>query len=171
MLTQADKNKYMTFAIEEAKKAEALGEVPIGAIVVYNGEVVGQGYNQRESAQQATAHAELLAIQEANEKLGRWRLEECQLFVTLEPCTMCSGAIVLARIPEVYYGASDVKSGTAGSLINLLDYEPLNHQAYVEKGILGEECSQMLKDFFKDLRKRNKERKKNTQSKPKDLSQ
>lgn len=161
MLSDKEKERYMKSAVEEANKAEALAEVPIGAVVVLNGEVIGRGFNRRETSQYAAAHAEMLAIKEANDYLGKWRLEDCQLFVTLEPCAMCSGAIVLSRIKEVYYGAADPKGGTAGTLMNLLTEERFNHQCYVEKGILEDECSRLLTDFFKNLRRRKKEEKQN----------
>lgn len=146
----------MQQAIIEAKKAQAIGEVPIGAVIVKDGTIIGRGYNQRETVHQATHHAEIQAINAANCALDNWRLENCQLYVTLEPCPMCSGAIIMSRIPEVYYGASDPKGGTAGSLMNLLQEERFNHQAQVEGGILAAECGQLLKDFFKNLRQQKK---------------
>jgi len=160
MLTVEEKEAYMKEAIKEAKKAEDIAEVPIGAVVVLNGEVIGRGHNRRETTQYAAAHAEMMAIKEANENLSNWRLENCQLFVTLEPCAMCSGAIVLSRIQEVYYGPADPKGGTAGTLMNLLQEERFNHQCYVEKGVLEEKCSQMLSNFFRELRRKKKEEKK-----------
>lgn len=159
MLTEQEKKYYMNEAILEAKKAESLFEVPIGAIVVKDKEIIGRGHNLRETSQNATTHAEMLAIQEANRHLDNWRLEGCQLFVTLEPCAMCSGAIVLSRIKEVYYGPGDPKGGTAGTLMNLLQEERFNHQAYVEQGVLEEECRAVLQDFFRKLRKKKKEEK------------
>lgn len=158
-LTTQQKELFMQEAIAEAKKAEEKAEVPIGAIVVYNGKVIGRGYNQRETRQEAAAHAEMIAIKQANRYLNNWRLENCQLFVTLEPCPMCSGAILLSRISEVYYGPSDLKAGTAGTLMNLLDDSRFNHQAKVEKGILEEECRDLLQQFFYSLRKKKKEEK------------
>lgn len=146
-------------AIKEAQKAKAIGEVPIGAVIVKNGEIIGRGYNQRETSNRAVSHAEILAIEEANQHLHNWRLEECALFVTLEPCPMCSGAIIMSRIPYVYYGASDYKGGTAGTLMNLLTDERFNHQAVVEEGLLQQETGQLLTDFFKKLRSAKKERK------------
>lgn len=156
MLSLEEKEQFMQEAIKEAKKAEQLAEVPIGAVVVLNGEVIGRGHNRRETSQYAAAHAEMYAIKEANERLENWRLEDCQLFVTLEPCAMCSGAIVLSRIEEVYYGPADPKGGTAGTLMNLLEEERFNHQCHVEKGILEKECSELLTNFFRDLRRRKK---------------
>lgn len=155
-INEAEKIKFMELAIEEAKKAEAIGEVPIGAVVVYQGEVIGRGYNIREKSLDATTHAEILAIQEACRYLGNWRLENCQLFVTLEPCPMCSGALILARIEEVYYGAADPKAGVAGTLMNLLQDSRFNHQAYVEGQILGTETGDLLTNFFRTLRAKKK---------------
>lgn len=154
-----EKEKWMKEAIKEAKAAESKGEVPIGAVVVHKGEIIGRGHNVRETSQNATTHAEMIAIQMANRSLGNWRLEKCQLFVTLEPCAMCSGAILLSRIEEVYYGPSDIKGGTAGTLMNLLADQRMNHQAFVERGILEEECRDLLTTFFKELRRKKKEEK------------
>lgn len=156
MYTQEEKEFYMREAMVEAKKAEAINEVPIGAVIVRDGEIIGRGYNQRETTNRAITHAEMIAIDEANQTINNWRLENCALFVTLEPCVMCSGAIVLSRIPNVYYGASDFKGGTAGTLMNLLEEDQFNHQSYVESGILQEECSEMLSAFFRKLRKERK---------------
>ena len=136
-LTQEQKEYFMQEAIKEAKKAEQMAEVPIGAVVVYQGEIIGRGHNQRETQQQAAAHAEMFAIQEACEKVGSWRLESSQLFVTLEPCVMCSGAIQLARVEEIYFGAFDPKGGACGSLLNIATDERFNHWSYVESGILA----------------------------------
>lgn len=159
MYTQEEKEFYMREAMVEAKKAEAINEVPIGAVIVRDGEIIGRGYNQRETTNRAITHAEMIAIDEANQTINNWRLENCALFVTLEPCVMCSGAIVLSRIPNVYYGASDFKGGTAGTLMNLLEEDQFNHQSYVESGILQEECSEMLSAFFRKLREDRKENK------------
>ena len=155
-LTQEQKEYFMKEAIKEAKKAEQMAEVPIGAIVVYQGEIIGRGHNQRETQQQAAAHAEMFAIQEACEKVGSWRLEKTQLFVTLEPCVMCSGALQLARVEEIYFGAFDPKGGACGSLLNIATDERFNHWSYVESGILAEECGQLLSQFFKKLREAKK---------------
>ena len=155
-LTQEQKEYFMKEAIKEAKKAEQMAEVPIGAIVVYQGEIIGRGHNQRETQQQAAAHAEMFAIQEACEKVGSWRLEKSQLFVTLEPCVMCSGALQLARVEEIYFGAFDPKGGACGSLLNIATDERFNHWSYVESGILAEECGQLLSQFFKKLREAKK---------------
>lgn len=146
----------MKMAIAEAEKAGAINEVPIGAVVVLDGEVIGAAHNLRETKQNAVAHAELLAIQAACEKVGTWRLEDAELYVTLEPCAMCSGAIVLSRVKKVVYGAKDPKGGCAGSLMNLLEEERFNHQCEVRSGVLENECSILLKDFFKSLRQRKK---------------
>ncbi len=147
---------YMRLAIEEAKRAAALGEVPIGAVIVRDGEVVGRGYNLRETGKDPTLHAEMIAIREASQRLGGWRLIGCRLYVTLEPCPMCAGAIVQARIEQVVYGASDPKAGCAGTLMNLLDESRFNHQVPVVAGVLADECGQLLKDFFRKLRKKEK---------------
>ncbi|KAF1298318.1 tRNA-specific adenosine deaminase [Enterococcus sp. JM4C] len=156
LLTKEEKEFFMAEALREAQKAEALAEVPIGAIVVLDGEIIGRGHNLREDSQDATAHAEIFAIKEACEAIGNWRLERAQLFVTLEPCPMCSGAMILSRVDEVYFGAYDPKGGTAGSLLNLLEDERFNHRAYVEGGILEETCGQQLTTFFKGIRSRKK---------------
>ena len=158
-LTEEEKIYFMEEAIKEAKKAEEIAEVPIGAIIVHQGEIIGRGHNLREHSQDATSHAEMFAIREACSHLGSWRLEECQLFVTLEPCPMCSGAMMLARVEEVYFGAYDPKGGAAGSLLNLLEDERFNHWSYVEGGILEEACGQVLKDFFRALRQKKKQKK------------
>ena len=144
--------QYMELAIKEAKKALGIGEVPIGAIVIYNGEIVGRGYNLKEELQDPTAHAEMIAIREAAQNLGSWRLPDCELYVTLEPCPMCIGAMIQARIKRLVYGAADEKGGATGSLYNLADDERFNHQIEVKSGVLAEESSQMLKEFFRSLR-------------------
>lgn len=156
MYSTEEKEFFMRAALKEAEKAEAIGEVPIGAVIVKKGEIIGRGYNQRESTNRAITHAEIMAIDEANQALDNWRLEDCALFVTLEPCPMCSGAIILSRIPYVYYGASDYKGGTAGTLMNLLEDERFNHQSELEAGVLQEECSEMLTNFFRALRAKKK---------------
>lgn len=148
----------MQEAIGQAVLAKEKKEVPIGAVIVFQGEVIATGYNVRETSQSTLSHAELIAIQRANKKIGSWRLEECTLYVTLEPCPMCAGAIVQSRIKRVVFGAFDPKAGCAGSLMNLLYDDRFNHQAELESGILEEECSQLLTDFFRTLRmeKRNR---------------
>ncbi|MRX57005.1 tRNA adenosine(34) deaminase TadA [Bacillus idriensis] len=147
---------YMELAIKEALKAKAIGEVPIGAVIVHNDEIVGSGYNLRESEQRSIAHAEMIAIDQACASMGTWRLEDSTLYVTLEPCPMCAGAIVLSRVKRVVYGAADPKGGCAGTLMNLLDEKRFNHQVEVTKGVLEDECGNMLSDFFRDLRKKKK---------------
>jgi len=143
----------MEIALDEAKKAEKTGEVPIGAVVVKNGEVIARAHNLRESDASATAHAELLAVTEACKVLRSWRLTDCDLYVTLEPCPMCMGAIINARIKRLYFGAYDSKAGACGSVLALNDY-PLNHKVKVEGGILEPECSALLSNFFEKLRKK-----------------
>ncbi|AZQ49355.1 tRNA adenosine(34) deaminase TadA [Bacillus sp. GX] len=156
---------FMQLAIEEAKKAKAIQEVPIGAVIVLDGEVVSVAHNLRETEQRSIAHAELLAIDEACKKLGTWRLEDATLYVTLEPCPMCAGGIVLSRVKRVVYGASDPKGGCAGTLMNLLTDERFNHQCEVAAGVLEEECGTLLTNFFRELRKKRKEIKKLEKSK------
>ncbi|BFI97581.1 tRNA adenosine(34) deaminase TadA [Priestia sp. Y58] len=148
--------KYMRLAIDEALKAKDKLEVPIGAVIVQNDEVVASAYNLRETEQRSVAHAELLAIDEACKKLGTWRLEDATLYVTLEPCPMCAGAIVLSRVKRVVFGAYDPKGGCAGTLLNLLEFEKFNHQAEVVGGMLEEECGSLLTTFFRELRQRKK---------------
>ncbi|MCG1009585.1 tRNA adenosine(34) deaminase TadA [Salinicoccus sp. ID82-1] len=147
---------YMKLALAEARKAEAIGEVPIGAVVVHEGKVIASSHNLRETSQNPLTHAEVIAINKASEVLGSWRLENCTLYVTLEPCVMCSGAIVMSRIPHVVYGAKDPKGGTVDSLMRLLDEPRFNHRAIVTSGVLEAECSGMLKSFFKALREKRK---------------
>ena len=154
-----EKEFFMREALKEAQKAYDQAEVPIGAVVVLNGEIIGRGYNIREKEQDATLHAEIKAIRQANQHLGSWRLEDCELFVTLEPCPMCSGAMILARMKKVVFGAFDPKAGTAGTFMNLLQDSRFNHQVEVEQGILEDECKEILQQFFKGLRERNKKRK------------
>jgi len=151
---------FMKQALEEAKKAAVLGEVPIGAILVYNGEIIARAHNLRETTQNATTHAELEVIQEACEKIGSWRLENTTLYVTLEPCPMCAGAILQSRVPRVVYGARDLKAGCVDSLYHLLNDARFNHECEVTEGILAEECGQILTDFFRALRERKKAEKK-----------
>ena len=155
MTTNTENNDifYMQRAIELAKKAAEIGEVPIGAVIVKNGEIIAEAYNLRETQKLATAHAELDAIEAACKKLGGWRLFGCTLYVTLEPCAMCAGAIVNARIDRVVYGASDIRFGACGSLFNINSY-PLNHAFLITSGVCEEECKNMLSDFFAELRKK-----------------
>ncbi|MGF7186511.1 tRNA(adenine34) deaminase [Desulfitispora alkaliphila] len=147
-----DHNKYMKLAIEEAKKAAARGEVPVGAVAVLDDQVVATGYNQKELKQDPTAHAEILAITGASKVLNTWRLSGVTLYVTLEPCTMCAGAIVQSRLDRVVFGASDIKGGACGTCFNLVDSSLLNHRVEVVAGIEEDQCSQLLKDFFRGLR-------------------
>lgn len=151
---------FMNQALEEAKKAALLGEVPIGAVLVYEGEIIARAHNLRETTQNATTHAELMVIQEACKKLGSWRLEQTTLYVTLEPCPMCAGAILQSRVPRVVYGARDIKAGCVDSLYHLLNDARFNHDCDVTEGILAEECGQILTDFFRALRERKKAEKK-----------
>jgi tRNA(adenine34) deaminase len=155
--------KYMKAAIAQAKKAYALGEVPIGCVIVYDGKIIGRGYNRRNTDKTPLAHAEITAIKRAGKVIKDWRLEDCKLYVTLEPCQMCAGAIVQARIPEVIMAAENPKAGCAGSVMDILNNPDFNHQVSVKKGILGDECAKLLKDFFVELRARNKAQKGNPQ--------
>lgn len=148
--------KYMKEALRLAKKAYALGEVPIGCVIVYEGKIIGRGYNRRKTDKNTLSHAEITAIRKASKYMGDWRLEGCTLYVTLEPCQMCAGAIVQARIPEVVMGCMNPKAGCAGSILNLLNMPEFNHQVAVTGGILEAECSTVLKTFFAELRARNK---------------
>lgn len=148
--------KYMKEALKQAKKAHALGEVPIGCVIVYQDKIIGRGYNRRNTDKNTLSHAEITAINKASRFMGDWRLEECTLYVTLEPCQMCSGAIVQARIPHVVIGCMNPKAGCAGSILNVLQMPEFNHQVEITKGILEDECSNMLTTFFKELRIRNK---------------
>lgn len=149
-----DDIKYMKMALAEARKAYQRGEVPIGAVVVCNDQVVGRGFNLREQTQDPTSHAEMIALREAAENEASWRLENCQLYVTLEPCPMCAGAILQSRIKRLVYGASDPKAGAVRSLYQLLDDDRFNHQVEVEAGVMEKESAQLLKDFFRELRQR-----------------
>lgn len=148
--------RFMLEAIREAKKAREMAEVPIGAVIVHEGEIIARGHNLRETSQETLSHAELIAIAEANEKIGSWRLEDCTLYVTLEPCPMCAGAIVQSRIKRVVYGAPDPKAGCAGTLFNLLEEPRFNHQTELESGVMQDECASLLTDFFKALRNKKK---------------
>ena len=152
-----DDEKYMRQALKEAKKAYALGEVPIGCVVVREGKIIARACNRRNTDKNTLSHAEISAIRKASKKTGDWRLEGCTLYVTLEPCQMCAGAIVQARIPRVVIGCRNPKAGCAGSILDLFHEPRFNHQVEVTEGVLEEECSGMLKDFFKALRYRLKE--------------
>ena len=155
-----EQEKYMKAAMTQAKKAYALGEVPIGCVIVHEGKIIGRGYNRRNTDKNTLAHAEITAINKASRKIGDWRLEDCTLYVTLEPCQMCSGAIVQARIPEVVIGCMNPKAGCAGSILNILENDSFNHQVKVTRGVLEQQCSDMLTQFFKELRVRVKEERK-----------
>ena len=150
----ASEEKYMREAVRQAKKAAALNEVPIGCVIVHEGKIIGRGYNRRMTDHSVLAHAEIIAIKKACRKMGDWRLEDCTIYITLEPCPMCAGAFVQARIPRAVIGCMNPKAGCAGSVLNLLQEDGFNHQVEIEVGMMGEECSQMLKDFFRSLRKK-----------------
>lgn len=153
---------YMQLALKEARKAAILGEIPIGAVLVFDDEVIASAHNMREIWQDGTAHAEVIVIREGCKKLGRWRLTGCSLYVTVEPCPMCSGAIVNSRVENVIYGCPDVKAGGAESIFNIITNPNLNHKANVISGICENECAQVMKDFFKKRRQENKRCKQNT---------
>ena len=158
MMTQDE--KYMKAAMKQAKKAAAIEEVPIGCVIVYEDKIIGRGYNKRNLKKNTLAHAEIIAMNKASKVIGDWRLEDCTMYVTLEPCPMCAGAIVQARIPKVVIGSMNPKAGCAGSVLNVLQTDGFNHQVEVETGVLGAECSEMLSSFFRELRKIKKARKK-----------
>ncbi len=148
--------KFMREAIRQAKKAEALMEVPIGCVIVFEDKIIARGYNRRNTDKNTISHAEMNAIRKASRKMGDWRLEGCTMYITLEPCQMCAGAIVQARIPRVVIGSMNPKAGCAGSILNLLDMKEFNHQVQVTRGVLEDECSGMLSDFFRRLRESRK---------------
>lgn len=152
--------KYMKEAIRQAKKAYKLDETPIGCVIVHDGKIIGRGYNRRNTDKSPLAHAEITAIKKASKKLGDWRLEECTLYVTLEPCQMCAGAIIQSRLTRVVVGCMNPKAGCAGSVLNLLDIKEFNHQAELTTGVLEEECSALMTGFFRELRERKKMQKK-----------
>lgn len=151
-----EEEKYMKEAIRQARKAWKLQEVPIGCVIVKDGQILARGYNRRNTDRNTLAHAELQAIRKASRKVGDWRLEDCTMYITLEPCQMCAGAIVQARIPRVVIGSRNPKAGCAGSVLNLLQVPAFNHQVELTEGVLEEECSAMLTDFFRELRSRRK---------------
>lgn len=151
--------KYMKEAIKQARKAELLNEVPIGCVIVYKDKIIGRGYNRRNTDKTTLGHAEITAIKQASKKMNDWRLEECTLYVTLEPCQMCAGAIVQARIPRVVIGSMNPKAGCGGSILNILQMPQFNHQCNVTRGILNDECSSLLTTFFRKLRKTKKSEK------------
>ena len=150
--------KYMREAIRQAKKAYVKNETPIGCVIVRDGRVIARGYNKRNEKKNTLAHAEIIAIHKASRVVGDWRLEDCTMYVTLEPCPMCAGAIVQARIPRIVIGSMNAKAGCAGSVVNLLHMEGFNHKVEVQTGVLGEECSQMMSGFFRELRLRKRDR-------------
>ena len=155
------KEKFMKEALKEAKKAYEKLEVPVGAVIVKDGKIIARGHNLKETKKDTTEHAEIIAIEKASKKLGVWRLLDCEMYVTLEPCSMCAGAMINSRIKKLYIGALDKKTGAVGSVLNLLEDYKFNHNIEVEKGILKEDCEKILKDFFKNLRKmKNKTNKK-----------
>ena len=151
-----DQERFMKEAIRQAKKARALEEVPIGCVIVYEGKIIARGYNRRNTDKNTLSHAELNAIRKASKKLGDWRLEGCTMYVTLEPCQMCAGALMQSRIDRVVIGSMNPKAGCAGSVLNLLEMDGFNHKVEVIRGVLQEECSSMLSDFFKELREKKK---------------
>ena len=153
-------DKYMREAMRQAKKAYALNEVPIGCVIVYEDKIIARGYNRRNTDHNTLSHAELNAIRKASKYLGDWRLEGCTMYITLEPCQMCAGALVQARMSEVVIGSMNAKAGCAGSVLNLLAMEEFNHQVDVTYGVLEKECSTMLTEFFKELRAKKKQAKK-----------
>lgn len=148
--------KFMKEALKEAKKAYNKLEVPVGAVIVKDGQIIARAHNLKESKKDTTKHAEILAIQKASKKLNSWRLLDCEMYVTLEPCTMCTGAIIQARVGKLYIGTMDYKTGACGSVLNVLEDYPFNHKVEYETGILKEECENILQEFFKELRNRKK---------------
>ena len=158
--------RYMREALKQARKAYRLGEVPIGCVIVYEDKIIARGYNRRNTDKNTLAHAEITAIRRASQKLGDWRLEGCTIYITLEPCQMCSGAIIQSRISRVVMGCMNPKAGCGGSILNLLQMKEFNHQAEVTRGVLEEPCSELLKTFFRELRIRVKEEKKQKKEPP-----
>jgi tRNA(adenine34) deaminase len=154
ILIMTEDEKYMRQALRLAKKAASLDEVPIGCVIVYQDKIIARGYNRRNTDKSTLAHAEIIAIKKASKVIGDWRLEDCTMYVTLEPCQMCAGAIVQARIPKVVMGTMNAKAGCAGSVINILQMEGFNHRVEIVKGVLEEECKSIMQEFFKELRKR-----------------
>ena len=155
---------YMKEALKQAKKALALGEVPIGCVIVHQGKIIGRGYNRRNTDKNTLAHAEIAAIRKASKHIGDWRLEECTIYITLEPCQMCAGAIIQARIPEVVMGCMNPKAGCGGSVLNILENPQFNHQASVVRGVMEQDCSAILKLFFSELRERSRQEKERKKS-------
>ena len=161
IITNSMNEKFMNEAIKQAKKAASIGETPVGAVIVRESKIIARGYNKREIKNNALMHAEIIAINKACKKIGAWRLLDCEMYVTLEPCPMCSGAIINSRIEKLYFGAYDKKAGCAGSVTNLFKAGMFNHDVEVKGGILGETCGGLLSDFFRELRKKKKESKNN----------
>lgn len=157
-----DQLRFMKEAVRQAKKAERIMEVPIGCVIVYQGEIIARGYNRRNIDKNTLSHAELNAIRKASKKLGDWRLDDCDMYVTLEPCQMCAGAIVQSRVRKVYIACMNPKAGCAGSVLNLLDVKAFNHQVEIDVGLMGDSCSNMLSEFFQKLREQKKLEKKKT---------
>lgn len=157
---EKSKEYYMRQALKEAEKAYKKLEVPVGAIIVKEGKIIARAHNQKETKTDTTKHAEIVAIQKASKKIGAWRLIDCEMYVTLEPCTMCAGAIINSRIKKIYIGAMDEKTGAVGSVLNLFEDYTFNHKVESETGIMQEECEQILKQFFKELRKTKNEKQK-----------
>lgn len=160
IMKYTEDEKFMKEAIRQARKAGAIKDVPIGCVIVHEGKIIARGYNKRNKNKTVLAHAELLAMSKACKKIGDWRLEECTMYITLEPCQMCAGAIVQARIPRVVIGSMNPKAGCGGSILNLLEMQEFNHQVNVTRGVLEQECSEMLSAFFRELRQKQKEKKK-----------
>lgn len=159
---------YMREALKQAKKAAAIGEVPIGCVIVYNDKIIARGYNKRNTKKTTLAHAEMIAIEKASKHLGDWRLEGCTMYVTLEPCQMCSGAIVQSRLDKVVIGSMNPKAGCAGSVCNLLQMDAFNHQVELLTGVLEEKCTELLQNFFKELREKKRIEKRNVKLKETD---
>ena len=153
-----EKEKFMKEALKQAQKAYEKEEIPVGAVIVKNHKIIARAYNEKEDKQDSTKHAEILAIQRASKKLKTWRLTDCEMYVTLEPCSMCAGALIQARIKKVYIGTMDEKTGACGSVLNLLEDYEFNHKVEVERGILQKDCEQILKNFFRELRESKKEK-------------
>ena len=151
-----EKEKFMKEALKEAQKAFDKEEVPVGAVIVKDGKIIARAHNLKETKKDTTNHAEIIAIQKARKKLDAWRLEDCEMYITLEPCAMCAGALIQSRIKKIYIGTMDYKTGACGSVLNLLENYKFNHTVEIETGILQEECEKILKDFFKELRKKKK---------------
>ena len=153
-----EKEKFMEEALKQAKKAYEKGEIPVGAVIVKDNKIIARAYNEKEEKKDTTRHAEIIAIQKASKKLNAWRLSDCEMYVTLEPCSMCAGALIQSRIKKVYIGTMDYKTGACGSVLNLLKDFKFNHIVEVENGVMQQECEEILKNFFKELRKSKKKK-------------